>query len=274
MKNESLDSMRKTKECFEASFEATAFYNKQTQDKEHLELILNALDLNDEMKILDLGTGLGYLAFNIARQYPKVEVTGLDIVEKALEKNRKKASNEGLKNLQFTSYDGLKFPFSDASFDMVVTRYALHHFPSINETFAEISRVLKTNGKLFLSDPAPNDNDTDRFVDTYMQMKKDGHIKFYTKDEWQTIARQIRLKLVKNFETYIRFPKKKETALEFDDIICKFDKNVIEGYSVEVIDDEIWITEKVNNILFIKPEEQQYINQEVEEDDNNEFKGF
>lgn len=60
MKNESLESMRKIKECFEASFEAAAFYNKQTQDKEHLELILNALDLNDEMKVLDLGTGLGY----------------------------------------------------------------------------------------------------------------------------------------------------------------------------------------------------------------------
>lgn len=198
----------------------------------------------------------------------------MDIVEKALEKKRKKASNEGLKNLQFMSCDGLKFPFSDVSFDMVVTRYALHHFPSINETFTEISRVLKANGKLFLSDPAPNDNDTDRFVDTYMQMKKDGHVKFYTKDEWQTIAKQVRLKLVNNFETCIRFPKKKETALEFEDIIHKFDKKVIEGYSVEVIDDEIWIKENVNNLLFIKAEEQQHINQEVEEDNNNEFKGF
>lgn len=34
---------------------------------------------------------------------------------------------------------------------------------------------------LFLSDPTPNDDDTEGFVDAYMKMKKDGHIKFSQK---------------------------------------------------------------------------------------------
>lgn len=82
--------------------------------------------------------------------------------------------------------------------------------------------------------------------------KQDGHIKFYTKREWQEIGELSSLRYVEGFETSIRFPKKKETAIEFDDIMRRFDENVIKGYGVEVIGDEIWITEKVNNLLFQK----------------------
>ena len=48
------------------------------------------------------------------------------------------------------------------------------------------------------------------------------------------------------------FRKKKDTALEFDDIISRHNEVVIRGYEVEIVGDEIWITEKVNNLLFRK----------------------
>ena len=91
-----------------------------------------------------------------------------------------------------------------------------------------------------------------QFVDEYMQMKKDGHIKFYTQDEWNEIAGVSGLKFLNGFETAIRFPRKKETALEFDDIMKRHDEKVIKGYEVEVVGDEIWITERVNNLFFEK----------------------
>lgn len=245
-------SIAYTKTEFENSFATTTFYDKQTQDDAHLKHILNCLKVNDEMKILDLGTGTGYLAFPIATKYPKAQVTGLDIVELALNKNRERAKENGLKNLSFVNYNGLAFPFENETFDMVVTRYALHHFPDIKGAFQEVSRVLKPKGKFFLSDPAPNDDDAKGFVDAYMQMKKDGHIKFYTKAEWQMLGEAIGFKIVNDFETDIRFPKKRQHALELDSILQNFDEQVIKGYNLEVIDDEIWITEKVNNILLQK----------------------
>lgn len=58
------------------------------------------------MRILDLGTGTGYLAFPIAEKFQEVEVIGLDIVEQELKKNRTKAESWGLQNLQFVNYDG------------------------------------------------------------------------------------------------------------------------------------------------------------------------
>lgn len=202
------------------------------------------------MKILDLGTGSGYLAFPFAEKHRGAEVVGLDIVEKALEENRKKAGQNGLSNLKFVCYDGVDFPFDDSTFDVVITRYALHHFPTILHTFAEISRVLTKNGLFFLSDSAPNDDDERRFVDEYMQMKNDGHIRFYTKDEWTEAAKSAGLSCIDGFETSIRFPRKKSTAIGFDEIIKRHDEKVIKGYGVEVVGDEIWITEKVNNLLF------------------------
>ena len=244
------ESIEQTKQGFEESFRAGAYYNKQTRDDMHLELILRCIQVEPGMKILDLGTGSGYLAFSFADKYKQVEVIGLDIVEKTLEENRRKAELEGINNLHFVSYDGMGFPFDDNSFDIVITRYALHHFPAISDTFHEISRVLKKNGIFFLSDPAPNDDDVERFVDEYMQMKKDGHIKLYTKDEWKKIGSSVDLMYIDGFDTNIRFPRKKDTALEFDDIIRRHNEAVIRGYRVEMIEDEIWISEKVNNLIF------------------------
>ena len=97
---------------------------------------------------------------------------GLDIVEKALEVNRIKAREENICNISFITYDGIDFPFDDNEFDMVISRYALHHFSDIQKSISEVSRVIKREGFLFISDPTPNINDTSRFVDGYMQLKK------------------------------------------------------------------------------------------------------
>lgn len=135
---------------------------------------------------------------------------------------------------------------------MVVSRYALHHFPDIQKSISEVSRVLKSGGFLFISDPAPNADDTSQFVDEYMQLKKDGHIKFYTKDEWKQISLEAGLKFVKSFDSSIRFPKKKDTAYGFDELLKKHGRKIIESYKLKVLENEIYITEQVNNILLCK----------------------
>ncbi|CAK7017805.1 MAG: 2-methoxy-6-polyprenyl-1,4-benzoquinol methylase, mitochondrial [Enterocloster aldenensis] len=245
-------SIMATKQGFEYSFSSGDFYNKQTQDEHHLKSILDFLPIKADMKILDLGTGSGYLSFSIAKKYSNISVIGLDIVEKALEVNRFKAKEENIRNIRFMTYDGMEFPFSDNEFDMVISRYALHHFPDIQKSISEVSRVIKQEGFLFISDPTPNVNDTSRFVDGYMQLKKDGHIKFYTKEEWLQICGKYGLQFKKSFDSTIRFPKIKDTVYGFDELLKKHDKEIIESYELEVMGNEIYITEQVNNILFCK----------------------
>ena len=247
-------SIEDTRKGFEESFASGDFYNRQTQDTKHLEKILKFLHVEEETKILDLGCGSGYLSFPIAENNPNCKVTGLDIVSNAIEVNNSRAKDKGIKNLKFVSYDGMDFPFEDGAFDKVVTRYALHHFPDIDHSIREVSRVLKAEGALFISDPCPNDCDTERFVDDYMRLKKDGHIRFYTKNEWIDICSECGLQFSDCFESAIRFPKKKDTAIGYEEVLRRHDRSVISSYDLVETDTELLITERVNNLLFIKIE--------------------
>lgn len=247
-----MNSIEATRNGFEASFAEADFYNKQTQDETHLNKIMDNLAIGSGMRILDLGCGSGYLTFPIAKKNIKNEVIGLDIVTNTLMENGKKAFNEGFLNLEFVSYNGNKLPFEDNYFDLIVTRYALHHFPDINKSIGEVARVLKPCGRFFISDPRPNEIDDTRFVDDYMQLKKDGHIKFYTKDEWIGICGDNNMNLVSEFDSEITFPKKKATADGYKQVIEKHDTKIVESYNVNETEDEIWITEQVNNVMFAK----------------------
>ena len=246
------ESINDTRKGFEESFASGDFYNRQTRDSEHLARILEFVNISEGMRILDLGTGSGYLSFPIAMNNPGCEVIGLDIVSAALEANRARAVEEGIKNLSFVNYDGIDFPFEADSFDLVVTRYALHHFPDIEHSIGEVSRVLTEGGLFFISDPCPNECDTERFVDDYMQLKKDGHIKFYTKDEWVDICGKYGMHMLDSFESTIRFPKKKDTAIGYEEVLRKHDKAIIASYDLVETETELYVTERVNNILFVK----------------------
>ncbi|MGN1181859.1 MAG: class I SAM-dependent methyltransferase, partial [Faecalibacillus sp.] len=214
--------------------------------------ILSAIPIKSGMKVLDLGCGSGYLTFPIAKMNENVSVIGLDIVTDTLKRNSIKAQEMGIKNIKFVSYDGVTFPFEDDFFDLVMTRYALHHFPEIRKSMSEVNRVLKCHGTFFISDPKPNDCDTTRFIDDYMQLKKDGHIKFYTKDEWIQICREYNMYLISSFDSKIRFPKKKSTAIGFENILARHEKSIIDSYQLIQTEKEIWVSEQVNNLLFEK----------------------
>ena len=246
------ESINATREEFEKSFSEGAFYNKQTQDETHLLQIIKFLNIKEGMRVLDLGVGSGYMSFPIAKNHSTCEVVGLDIVGNALKINRERAAAEGINNISFICYDGIDFPFENSSFDMVITRYALHHFPDIEHSIGEVARVLKNGGRFFLSDPCPNDCDKSRFVDEYMQLKKDGHIKFYTKAEWEDICSKFGMVMVDSFNNSIRFPKKKATAYGYEDVLRRHEKAIIESYDLVETDTEIYVTEQVNNIMFIK----------------------
>lgn len=247
-------SIEATKKGFEASFDEGNLYNRQTQDKAHLNQLIEALHLQPDNTLLDLGTGSGYVSLEVAKRYQDVRVIGLDIVEKTLKANRERADEQHLNNISFVSYDGMNFPFEDGLFDVIVTRYALHHFPNIEHTFRELARVMKKGGRLIIADPTPNDNDTSRFVDAYMKMKPDGHIKYYTKEEFRLLGEKAGFSLIDAFQTEITFPRLKDTANGYETIMKEHSEAVISGYRVHETQDGayIYITQKVWNLSFLK----------------------
>ena len=73
------NSIEAAKRGFEESFSDGVFYNKQTQDEKHLNAILEFLPIKSGMRILDLGTGSGYLSFAIAKQFSDIEIISDEI---------------------------------------------------------------------------------------------------------------------------------------------------------------------------------------------------
>ncbi len=59
------------------------------------------------------------------------------------------------------------------------------------------------------------------------------------------------------FESAIRFPKKKDTALGYEDVLKRHDRSVISSYDLVETDTELYITERANNLTFLKPIENQ-----------------
>lgn len=79
-------------------------------------------------------------------------VTCLDMTSDMLAVGKEAAKKKGISNIDFVQGDAEKLPFSNSSFDIVISRLAFHHFSNPQRCFSEMSRVLKSGGKLVVID--------------------------------------------------------------------------------------------------------------------------
>ncbi len=99
--------------------------------------------LKSNMQVLEVGTGTGLVAREIAEKVQSVEAT--DFSEKMIAQ----ANNiEHASNINFSCADIFKLPFDDAKFDVVIASNILHIIPKPEKAMEEIRRVLKPNGLL------------------------------------------------------------------------------------------------------------------------------
>lgn len=97
---------------------------------------------------LDLATGTGELAFELARAGAS-RVVGLDLTEGMLEVARKKAiSSPHRDKIEFVRGDALSLPFDDNSFNVVTVGWGLRNVEDLSLALREAHRVLKPGGRL------------------------------------------------------------------------------------------------------------------------------
>lgn len=97
-------------------------------------------------RILDLATGSGDLAAEIRRKCPQAAITCADFCLPMLVEARKR----DLENLVVA--DAMRLPFGDAAFDVVTVAYGLRNMASWPGAAAEMARVLRPCGALFVLD--------------------------------------------------------------------------------------------------------------------------
>ncbi len=111
------------------------------------------LNLPPGAKVLDVACGTGGLALPAARQGAKV--TGVDIAPNLIAQARENAEREGLK-IQFDEGDAEALPYSDASFDTVVTMFGAMFAPRPELVAAELKRVCRTGGSIVMANWTPS----------------------------------------------------------------------------------------------------------------------
>lgn len=127
--------------------------------KTHKEALLNTnkvlaekarIEKND--RVLDAGCGVGGSAIWLAKQYG-CKVVGITISPSQIRKAKETAIKEGVDNLvQFEEQDFIHTTFKAKSFDVVLGIESICHAEVKKEFLREAYRLLKSKGRLIVSD--------------------------------------------------------------------------------------------------------------------------
>lgn len=143
-----------------------------------------------EERILDFGCGDLLLAKALFRNNPKLDITGVDVVD----------FGKRPKGIKFNKYDGEQLPFKSNSFDTVLAYHVLHHCDDPVKSFDECFRVAKK--RLIIVEPIYRlrvEIPIMRFMDWLYNVWKSKSIsmqyQFLSKRDWSDIFKQYRLRL-------------------------------------------------------------------------------
>ena len=118
-------------------------------EKERLFIISAAEPI--EGRILEVGTGKGYLTIEIAQKGHCL--TSSDIDEQGQNIAKRNLAYRGLLDrVNFVIQNGEKMTFNDRSFEVIFCVNTLHHLKESEKVLAELDRILNIKGKLILSD--------------------------------------------------------------------------------------------------------------------------
>src|SRR5438552_9106590 len=111
------------------------------------EAVLNAVHLGRSDTVLDVGAGTGFLTEAAAKIASKV--IALDFSRGMSEEAIAKM---GSGNVEFRIGNVENMSLQDSSVDAVIGNMVLHHCPHPEIAISEMSRVLKTGGRIAISD--------------------------------------------------------------------------------------------------------------------------
>jgi SAM-dependent methyltransferase len=210
--------------------------------------------------VLDLACGPGSLSLQLA---PYVrEVTGLDLTPGMLEQARAAQANQGARNVRWVEGDAAEVPFPDASFDLVVSRAAFHHFETPAGVLSEMARVCRPGGHIAVSDVTPDDHKVDAYNHTE-KMRDPSHAHAHSVAELRALGDALGLGEPR-VETRMSGPMpyaavlatsfpEKFTREELLDVLRQDAGKDELGFRAELRDDEVLVTYRTSTLVWDRP---------------------
>lgn len=119
-------------------------------DPARLGRLVEAVAPTPASRVLEVACGPGLLALAFAERCR--EAVGLDLTDAPLAIAEKNRQERGLSNARFQRGDADRLPFADGDFDVVVCRFAFHHFEDPARVLGEMARVCRRQGKIAVED--------------------------------------------------------------------------------------------------------------------------
>ena len=128
---------------FSRYYSGEAFTQASARHEHYLAL---KMGITEDMKVLDVGCGVGGPAREIQR-FTGASIVGLNNNDYQISRANAYATKNGLADkLSFVKGDFMQMDFADASFDAVYAIEATVHAPNLDGVYGEIYRVLKPGG--------------------------------------------------------------------------------------------------------------------------------
>lgn len=243
------DLIKQAARSFDAELHTQA-YRTTHADIDQLNRLISYLPGKDNQVILDLATGAGYVAMELAKRNPSARIIGLDIAERTIAKNIELAERQGLSNILFNVFNGLTLPFQQSFFTAVFCRYALHHFPKLETTLSEVSRTLHKKGKVIIADAVKCDADDSDFINKFQILKNDGHVKMYTAAELVSLFQQLGFALRDSFESSLSFARASND--KYARLADETSEYTLKTYDLSIANGQIRLTVPIFNGVFVK----------------------
>ena len=174
-----------------------------------LALLIEASGAGSEDTVLDVACGPGLV---VAAFAPVVRhVTGIDVTPAMLARAREVTA--GLTNVTFDEGEVLPLPYASASFSIVVSRFAFHHFRDPQAVLAEMRRVCRPGGRLVVCDLTASDDPMKASAFHAVEILRDpSHVRAHTRGALTGMFTE--LGLTAEAAAFYRLPFELEGVLE------------------------------------------------------------
>ena len=160
------------------------------RDETALRLIVEASGAGPDDTVLDVACGPGLVVAAFARVVR--HATGIDITPAMLDRARAHGAQLGLTNVTWRQGDVLPLPWPDASFSIVTSRFAFHHFLDPLAVLREMRRVAAPGGRVVVVDSTPDTRCADAF-NRMERLRDPSHVRSLPVDEHRELYATVDL---------------------------------------------------------------------------------
>jgi ubiquinone/menaquinone biosynthesis C-methylase UbiE len=181
---------------------------------------------------LDIGSGLGHIVEEMVKEKgeKKISMLAIEPTWEPLRRVHTRVKKESDNRALFAKGEALHLPVKDNSLDGVSIFFVLHHMPqeALEGVFAEVKRVLKEDGKIFLVEDTPKNEDEyarNEKWDRRLNFEGKGEEHYYKSPaEWVEFLTQNGFELVEQVDFSSQSSKKDEGKINHTNFILRKSK--------------------------------------------------